>query len=299
MQLNTAMDTQQLQAFITIAELNSFSKAAQQLHLTQPAVSKRIANLEDNLGCKLLDRIGRSIRLTEAGSALLPRAKKILNEFNDTRNAISNLSGNVQGSLKLATSHHIGLHHLPNILRRYTEQFPNVDLELEFLDSDKAYEAIQQGKIELAIITLSTQKHQSINTLPLWHDQLNFVCSVNHPLAREKNPSLHDLAKYPAILPDASTTTTQLVQTLMNKANTELKLSMPTNYLETIKMMISIGLGWSALPSTLIDDQLVTLNLKDATLSRTLGCITNQRHSLSNAAQAFIRLIEESTALDK
>ena len=119
MQLNTAMDTQQLQAFITIAELNSFSKAAQQLHLTQPAVSKRIANLEDNLGCKLLDRIGRSIRLTEAGSALLPRAKKILNEFNDTRNDISNLSGNVQGSLKLATSHHIGLHHLPNILRRY------------------------------------------------------------------------------------------------------------------------------------------------------------------------------------
>ena len=293
------MDTQQLQAFLSVAELNSFSKAAEKLHLTQPAVSKRVANLEENLGCKLLDRIGRSVRLTQAGSALLPRAKKILNEFNDTRNAISNLSANVQGSLKLATSHHIGLHHLPNILQRYTQQYPNVDLELEFLDSDKAYEAIQHGNIELAIITLSTQEHPSINTMPLWHDQLNFVCSVDHPLALEKKPSLHNLAQYPAILPDASTTTTQLVQTLMHQAGAELALSMPTNYLETIKMMISIGLGWSALPSTLIDDQLVTLNVQEAKLSRTLGCITNQRHSLSNAAQAFISLIEEGSAIAK
>lgn len=107
------MDLASLNAFIAIAETGSFSEAGERLHLTQPAVSKRIASLEQQLSVRLFDRLGREVSLTEAGRALLPRAYQILNVLDDTRRALSNLSGDISGRLTLATSHHIGLHRLP------------------------------------------------------------------------------------------------------------------------------------------------------------------------------------------
>ncbi|MGB5065240.1 MAG: LysR family transcriptional regulator, partial [Candidatus Competibacter sp.] len=104
------MDIAGLQAFVTIADSGSFSLAAGRLHLTQPAVSKRLAALEAELDTRLFDRLGRAVRLTEAGGMLLPRALRILAEVDDTGRALRNLSGAVAGPLVLATSHHIGLH---------------------------------------------------------------------------------------------------------------------------------------------------------------------------------------------
>ena len=111
------MDLASLDTFIAIAETGSFSAAGERLHLTQPAVSKRIAALEQQLDARLFDRIGREISLTEAGRALLPRAYQILNVLDDTRRALTNLNGEVSGRLTLATSHHIGLHRLPPLHR--------------------------------------------------------------------------------------------------------------------------------------------------------------------------------------
>lgn len=108
------MDTHTLQAFLAVAEQQSFSKAAERLFLTQSAVSKRIAQLEEQLDSKLFDRIGRTVSMTEAGQALLPRARDILLQFDDARRAISNLNaGEITGELSLAASHHISLHRLP------------------------------------------------------------------------------------------------------------------------------------------------------------------------------------------
>jgi DNA-binding transcriptional LysR family regulator len=118
------MDTQSLQAFLSVADTGSFSRAAEQLHLTQPAVSKRIATLEGMINARLFDRIGRRVTLTEAGRLLLPRARQILVMVDDSRRALGNLSGGVAGSLTLATSHHIGLHRLPPLLKQYTQRHP-------------------------------------------------------------------------------------------------------------------------------------------------------------------------------
>ena len=107
------LDLANLSAFIAIAETGSFSGAAERLFLTQPAISKRIAGLEQQLDVRLFDRLGREVTLTEAGRALLPRAYQILNVLDDTRRALTNLSGEVSGRLTLATSHHIGLHRPP------------------------------------------------------------------------------------------------------------------------------------------------------------------------------------------
>jgi DNA-binding transcriptional LysR family regulator len=121
---NTTMDLANLNAFIAIAETGSFSGAGERLHLTQPAISKRIAGLEQQLKVRLFDRLGREVGLTEAGRALLPRAYQILNVLDDTRRALTNLTGEVSGRLTLATSHHIGLHRLPPLLREFTRRYP-------------------------------------------------------------------------------------------------------------------------------------------------------------------------------
>ena len=128
------MDLANLSAFIAIAESGSFSGAAERLFLTQPAISKRIAGLEQQLDVRLFDRLGREVTLTEAGRALLPRAYQILNVLDDTRRALTNLNGAVSGRLTLATSHHIGLHRLPPLLRVFTRQYPAVALDIQFMD---------------------------------------------------------------------------------------------------------------------------------------------------------------------
>ena len=139
------MDNQSLQAFITVAECASFSQAAERLHLTQSAVSKRIATLEHQTGKKLFDRIARQVTLTEAGAALLPRAQHILQEYAAAVQAINDLSGDANGTLHLAISH-LGLHRLPPILKSFARQYPSVHLNIEFMDSEKAYEQVLQGK---------------------------------------------------------------------------------------------------------------------------------------------------------
>jgi DNA-binding transcriptional LysR family regulator len=286
------MDNQSLQAFITVAECASFSQAAERLHLTQSAVSKRIATLEHQTGKKLFDRIARQVTLTEAGAALLPRAQHILQEYAAAVQAINDLSGDANGTLHLAISHHLGLHRLPPILKSFARQYPSVHLNIEFMDSEKAYEQVLQGKSEVAVITLALQQHPNILRKKIWTDRLRFICSPEHALAQIAYPSLEDLAQYPVILPGINTYTGRIVQTLFDTQGVPLKTPMSTNYLETISTMVEVGLGWSMLPETLIKNlHVMPSNLNPVT--RELGYIHHTKRSLSNAALAFISMLEK------
>lgn len=290
------MDLANLTAFIEIAETGSFSEAAERLHLTQPAVSKRIAALEQQLGVRLFDRLGREINLTESGRALLPRAYQILNVLSDTQRALSNLSGEISGRLTVATSHHIGLHRLPPLLRAFTRCYPKVALDIQFLDSEVAYEEVLHGRAELAIITLAPETSAPIKAVPVWMDALDFVAAPEHPLAHKKELLLNDIAAYPAVFPGSNTFTHRIVKHLFERAGLTPNIAMSTNYLETIKMMVSIGLAWSVLPRTMLDEQVICLPLPDIQLSRQLGYIAHQERTLSNAARAFMELLDSQRA---
>ena len=191
------MDTQNLRAFTLVAETSSFSAAAQKLHLTQPAVSKRVALLEQQLGTALFDRIGRSIGLTEAGIALLPHAKKVHQQLLAAEQSVRDLSGEVSGRLRLATSHHIGLHRLPPVLSSFNKSCPAVQIDIEFMDSEQAYELVLQGKVELAVVTLAPKAEDSLVTLPVWDDPLDFLVAQEHQLAQQGESSLNQLVTAP------------------------------------------------------------------------------------------------------
>lgn len=286
------MDIDALRAFLAVAETGSFSRGAERLFLTQPAISKRIGALERGLGTPLFDRIGRRIRLTPAGAALLVHARRIVQELEDARRDIASRSERIIGPLSFGTSHHIGLHRLPPALKRFTATYPDVQLDLRFMDSEKACAAVEHGDVEFAVVTLPAVAPPALVTRAVWDDRLEIVCAPTHPLAARAHATSTDLCAYPAILPGAGTFTREIIMTALGDARERLHPGMSTNYLEVLKMLVSIGLGWSALPHTLIDDELKVVHIENVKIARTLGIVHHCVRTLSNAARAMIAIIQ-------
>ncbi len=282
------MDIQNLSAFIAVSQLGSFSRAAEKLFITQPAVSKRISALEEELSSRLFDRIGKTIQLTQAGQALLPSALRILAELEESKRAIGNLSQRIEGTLKIATSHHIGLHRLPPVLRAYTTNYPQVDLDIRFMDSEEACSAVLKGDVEIAIATLPDHDWPHLTSQIIWHDPLSFVISAQHKEASTRSMSVKKLRQLPAILPSKNTFTRELLEQALGLNEQNLNIAMETNYLETIKMMVSIGLGWSVLPTSMLSKELTQLQVEKVKFERLLGVVTHQQRTLSNAARKMI-----------
>ncbi len=212
------MHIAQITAFLTVAELQSFSKAAEKLHLTQPAVSKRIRQLEEEIGSKLIDRIGKSSVLTPDGSTFKPHAERILQELRDFRHNQTEQDQQPAGVLTLGTSHHIGLHRLPPVLRQYRKQFPRVDLDIEFMDSEDACAAVAANNLELAVVTLPQRNMDNLILETIWLDDLVVIMSPDHALAKQTMVSIEDLRDYPAILPSEGTFTRKIIDDLFKQS---------------------------------------------------------------------------------
>ena len=282
------MEFAALKAFVAVAETGSFSVAAEHLFLTQPAISKRIAALESELDTRLFDRIGRTVTLTEAGVALLPRAQSMLVELKDSIRAVSSLSGEVRGTLRFATSHHIGLHRLPPTLKHYTQAYPQVRLDIRFMDSEAACVAVEHGDLELGIVTLPPAPSSNLTTEVIWQDPLGIVVSRSHPLTGKADVTLGELAQHVAVLPSSNTYTRQIAEQAFSRLGLELEVTFSTNYLETIKMLVSVGIGWSLLPNTMLDKHICMLSVENLSLQRSLGIVYHRERTLSNAAHALI-----------
>ncbi len=290
------MDIDNFKAFLSVAEQGSFSRAADRLFITQPAVSKRVAGLEAQLQTRLFDRIGHKIMLTEAGRALLPRARRILLEVEDSKRAVANLTERIGGPVLIGTSHHIGLHRLPPVLRQYTGEYPDVRLNIQFMDSEEACQGVLHGELEVGIVTLPLSPAQELELIPIWHDPLVLVAPTGHPLSKQKNLQLKKLGEHNAILPATGTFTREVLERTLKPLGIELQVGMSTNYLETIRMLVSVGLGWSILPRAMLDDGLCELKSTRIKMERMLGVVTHTERTLSNAATALIATLKQTAA---
>ena len=299
------MQLNELKSFLAVVRTRSFSLAAQQMHITQPAMSKRIQALEQPLGSRLFDRIGKQVHLTEAGQLLVAKAEAMLSLGSDIERDIANLSLTVSGRLKIATSHHIGLHRLEPVLRSYNLQYPNVELDIQFEDSEVAANMVRAGEIELAVATLNPAHlaqsqtraatgglAQELLATPIWHDPLVFVCAPDSQAFDDAPVGLTALAQSPCILPGLGTYTGRLVVDRFSAAGLPLNPRMSTNYLETIRMLVSVGLGWSVLPQTMVAGMRV-LDVQCQPIARTLGYMTHRARSLSNSAIAFLAVLDD------
>jgi DNA-binding transcriptional LysR family regulator len=287
------MDTNALKTFIAVAECRSFSTAAEQLFLTQPAISKRIAALEEELNVVLLNR-GGQVSPTEAGSILLKSARRIVADINTSREEIRLLGESVGGRLRLGTSHHVGIHRLPPVLKAYSQAYSDVELDLLFTDSELAAEDVKTGALELAIVTLPQREDPMLLTDVIWPDPLVIVCSPEHTLATLKKPTPAVLQQHAAVLPARGTVTRSILLEALAPHKVNIETSLETNYLETIKMMVSVGLGWSVLPESMLDETISAVNVQQLKMQRELGCVRLRGRSLSRAAVALLEMLPVS-----
>ena len=284
------MNLAAFEAFVKVMETGSISLAADLLFITQPAVTKRIHSLEEYFGVKLFESAGRGVQATHAAHSLLPKVKNWLNELGDIHHTLSHEQGQVQGKLKIGTSHHIGLHHLPSHLRNYVQEFPNVTLDVHFVDSEQAHEKVLAGELELAFLTLPPQGDDRLRYVTIWNDPLVFVAAPFHPLAKQKDLQLEDLTLYPSLLPAAQTYTSQITLAEFEKRGLKPKISMSNNPLESIRMLASIGLGWSVLPKTLLNQDLQQLDI-NFEMNRQLGMVWHPGRTQSKAVLELIKMM--------
>ncbi|CAM2863352.1 LysR family transcriptional regulator [Acinetobacter celticus] len=288
------MNLAAFEAFVKVMETGSISLAADQLFITQPAVTKRIHSLEDYFGVKLFESAGRGIQATHAANSLLPKVKGWLNELGDIHHTLSHEQSQVQGKLKIGTSHHIGLHHLPSHLTRYVQNFPEVTLDVHFVDSEQAHEQVLAGELELAFLTLPPQGDARLSYVTIWNDPLVFVVAPFHPLAEKQNLSLEDLIQYPSLLPASQTYTSQITLAEFEKQGVKPKVTMSNNPLESIRMLVSIGLGWSVLPKTLLNQDLKQLDIP-LEMNRQLGMVWHPGRTQSKAAEALVHDMKQQS----
>lgn len=286
------MNLAAFEAFVKVMETGSISMAAELLFITQPAVTKRIHSLEEYFGVKLFESAGRGVQATHAAHSLLPKVKNWLNELGDIHHTLSHEQGQVKGKLKIGTSHHLGLHHLRSHLLNYVQDFPEVTLDVHFVDSEQAHEQVLAGDLELAFLTLPPQGDHRLSYVNIWNDPLVFVAAPFHPLAQKHDLTLEDLIEYPSLLPAAQTYTSQITLAEFEKQGVKPKITMSNNPLESIRMLASIGLGWSVLPKTMLNSELTQLDI-NLVMHRQLGMVWHPGRTQSKAAQALVSLMKQ------
>ena len=282
------MNKTDLETFIQVAETASTSEAARRLHVSQPAVSRRIQSLEDTLPTNLFDRVGKRLQLNHAGRIFLPQAKAMMAAWRHAQRELADLSDAVTGTLHLATSHHIGLHRLSPVLREFRSQYPHVQLNIIFEDSEITHEMVRDGRLDLSIATLDPRGSEDLATETIWHDPLVFVAQ------QIGQYTLSELADQACVLPGTSTYTGRIILNRFKASGIDLQPAMSTNYLETIHMLVGVGVGWSVLPQTMQAGlEALTVTDLDEPLSRSLGMVTYPDRALSAASRAFQSVLRD------
>lgn len=287
------MDINNLLAFIEVADKRSFSRSAETLNLTQPAVSKRIAALESELSSRLFDRVGRTVHLTEAGKVLLPSALKINSEVSRIESEIYNLGKEVRGKLSIGVAEHVSVDRLALVLKVFREEYPEVDIDLQFTSSQETLIDVENGILDMGLCSIfgsrkEDKTHPRLRDLEVWNDKLKVVVEKNHPLAASELVSIAQLSSFPAILPKQYSTVRKSIDKIMIGNQVEALVSLEATDFPAIRTMASIGLGWACLPECEVDDSLLVLNVRELNINHSVALVRNPDRSMSRAAQAFV-----------
>jgi DNA-binding transcriptional LysR family regulator len=290
------MNFYQLVYFRKVAETKSISRAADELLITQPAVSKQVRALEEELGEKLFDRIGKKVFLTKTGQVLLVHADKILRSMEEAKTAVRDLSEECSGELVIGTSDHISLHRLPGILKSFITSFPKVDLKLRCHRSETILEMVGKNLVDLGVITLPKVSSNLVSKV-IWKDPMYLVFPKSHPLAGLKKIRLRDIAGYGMILPETGTTTRKEIDAAFTKKRLIPHVTMEVAYIETIKGLVKVGLGISVLPDKAVEQEvksgtLLKSKIEDANFSRDLGVVYLKEKFLSRPATEFLKYLD-------
>jgi DNA-binding transcriptional LysR family regulator len=299
------MELRQLESFVRIAALGSFTRAAEELALSQPAVTRQISLLEREVKTRLFDRLGRHIALTAAGDALHGYALEILRQMEEAKRAVADVSSGVAGRLTVGASSTAATYLLPPILRQYHESYPAVDLNIHTGLSARIAELVLKNEVDLGVV-MGDHEGPGLTTIPIAESATVVVVYPDHPLVNkgERGISAEELKGSALILMEEGTNLRRYVDRLLSTAAVKEQVSLELDNVEAIKKMIEARLGISLLPlmaveSEIADRRLIALSLADVPgASRPVTVIHRTDKYLSTALKAFIRLTRKAQAVE-
>lgn len=291
------IDFDGVQAFVLVAELGGFSKAAEQLHITQTALTRRIQKLEAYLGLKLLDRTTRRVDLTAVGREFLPQARQIVSEMTVAVERLKDMSQHARGHFTLACIPSMSSHVLPEVIRRYASQHPGNRIRLLDGASSEVREAVLSGQAELGI-AVAGDKHPEIAETVLFADPLVFICRVPHPLQHHKTVTWSDMRDADLIGVSSFVATRVFMDYQLAKRGIRLRGNYEVQHHATAVNLVAAGVGSTILPSSTFQmgdrPDVLKIPLVKPSVKRQVVMIRPKKRELSPAAAAFERLLRQT-----
>ena len=290
------LDSRQLRAFCVLARTGSFTQTARELHLTQSAISHAMKALEGDVGCRLLDRLGKKVALTQAGEQLLHHAQKILGEMDSARGSLGKLGKWGQGRLRLGASTTACQHIIPPVLREFKTSFPEHAISLEPGDTQGMVTALLEHRIDLAL-SLESEHESQLEFQPLFTDELYFLVGAQHPWALAGRVERDEIPRQNYILYSKSSVTFRLVEDYFRREEMVLNAVLEVGSMEATKELVKLGLGVSVLApwiarKELDEGSLVALPLGRRKLQRRWGVLHWRGKRLTLAEEKFISLCQ-------
>ena len=293
------LDSRQLQAFVILARTGSFTHTARELFLTQSAVSHSMKALESDIGCRLLDRVGKKVMLTQAGEHLLKHAQVVLREMLAARDGIEHLGKWGRGRLRIGTTASICQVLLPPVLREFKESFPQSLIQVEPGDTSELVLGLERQRMDLAV-ALQLTADERFEFLPLFTDQLVFLTSPLHGWARAGSVPRAEIARQNLIIYRKGSHTFRLVDEYFRKEDIVLNTVIELGSMEAIKEMVKLGLGVSIMAPWIAqqeirDGSLVALPLGRRQLKRDWGVLHWRGRRMTLAEETFVGLCRSAS----
>ncbi|MEG0043682.1 MAG: LysR family transcriptional regulator [Massilia sp.] len=289
-----------MRAFLALADTLSFSKAAQQVCLSQSALSTLISRLEEGFGSRLFSRTTRSVALSAAGEVLVLHARQLLADIERSAAAVRDVTALHRGRVALAAMPSLAARLVPRLFRVFHQRHPDIALSLADTLSEPAFELVRQGRVDFAI-TAANPAYQDLEYIPLTTDDFVLLAAAGHPLGRDSRPiRLPETLPYPHISMSRHTSVRQYVDAAALQAGINFYPAFEVDHLATIGAMVVEELGVAALPSLAADviasAGLVRRELVDPVIRRSIGVVRRSEGALTPAAQAMLALLQEQIA---
>lgn len=292
------MDIDTLKIFVSLAELGSLTAAAEAHNLTQPAVSIRLRKLEEELYSKLYYRIGRGVKLTAEGEAVLASARRIVRESEDIAKELAEGRGIPSGRISIGTIDAASSYVLPPVFSRFRNLFPRVEIRLEVTATASLVRFLRSGEIDLAVATLPIENDEDLRVYPIYREKMILIVPPSDKFFTGRKLSLDEISKTAFISFHEGAVTRRVIEQELARHGIVPHVTITTDSPEAIKNLVSAGLGWAVLPQRVVEQDIARGSLRAPKIrklnfERTLGLVLISRRYLPVASRAFVAVLSE------
>ena len=290
------MDLNQLRSFYEVTRERSFTRAADKLFLTQPAISLQIKALEEELGESLFERLRRNLRPTPAGEILCGHAQAIFAQVEVARQEIAALRDEVRGLLAIGTSDTNCTYILPGVLQEFTENYPGVEFDIRNKTSPEVLRLVLENEVDFGLATLPVG-HRDLVSETLFERRDVLICRPDHPLGERKYVRLQEVADHPLLALEQSSTSRRLMDDAFRQTGVSPRVAMSLGSIEVIKQFVEIGMGMALVPQVAVGEEvqagrLVAIRVRGLEI-RAIGLVEHRKKRRSPAAEAFLHTLKE------